>query len=173
MESIDFIFFYLLQAAIVTERRKQKFSWSYQVGWQALAPPWALEICACFTQSCTPNILGDLVKQNHYRSLWQPESHRCKAKRYLLGKTLVHSVAAGALCTGRVGCVWAETGPGSGADEIISSTPSAHGSPQLNNKKSDDCLSEKQNITFLTSSTARHTREIQNKSTSILMQFYL
>lgn len=74
-----------------------------------------------------------------------------------------------------VGCALAGKGRGSGADEIMSSTPFVHGSPQLNNKQSDACLSGKQTITFLTrkSHSKMSTCEIQNKCTLILMQFYL
>lgn len=56
-----------------------------------------------------------------------------------------------------VGCALAGKGPGSGADEIISSTPSDHGSPQLNNMQSDACLNRKQSTTFLASSTESPT----------------
>lgn len=103
------------------KKKKVKFSGSCQVAWWAFAPPhvamapagslgalghfWFVPALkgGGFCQSHTPNLLGYLMKQNHYRSLWQLEPHRFKAKWYLLGKTLVHFIAAGALCTGRGG----------------------------------------------------------------------
>lgn len=101
------------------KKKKVKFSWSCQVAWQAfaaphvaMAPPGSLGAPGHFrfvpalegggfSQPHTPNLLGYLMKQNHYRSLWQLEPHRFKAKWYLLGKTLGHFIAAGALCSGR------------------------------------------------------------------------
>lgn len=65
--------------------------------------------------------------------------------------------AAGALCSEGVGCALAGDGPGSGAAEIIASTPRARGSTQLHSKQRDACLNANQAITVVSSSTESRT----------------
>lgn len=106
-----------------------------------------------FSQPHTPNLLGYLMKQNHYRSLWQLEPHRFKAKWYLLGKTLVHFIAAGALCSGR-GAVhpgWERTWLWGWWNHLFHTLSSWQ--PTTKPEEKWWLFKWKQNITFLTSST--------------------
>lgn len=80
-----------------------------------------------------------------------------KAKCCLFGRIPADLRAAGALCTEGVGCALAGTRPGSGAAEIIPSTPCARGSTRLHNKRTAACLNTKHAITFVSRSTESHT----------------
>ena len=89
------------------------------------------------SQSYT-KLFGVLYENKYYRALCQQEPHRysysLRPNYIYLGRLLCISELQELSVLEGVGCALAGKGPGSGADEIISSTPSAHGSPQINNK---------------------------------------
>lgn len=107
----------------------------------------------------TPNFWGCFMKQSateHFASKNPTDTPTTEGQMLFIWEDSCGFESC-RTCTEGVGCALAGTRPGSGAAEIIPSTPCARGSTRLHNKRTAACLNTKHAITFVSSSTESRT----------------